>query len=194
MSRRRKRILLFLVIIVFCVAVASRIAILAIDQPTTSTIKVGKVTQAGYSYNVNLTPTTQIGKTVSFNYPVGLVPQTQQPVGSPIVEQFSYQARDIESWLLAVSVSTLPAGDLTQNSAYSYRVANPKIYQASHETINNQAISLMTDKTADGFSQLAFITHGNLVATVSLTGNDASGSAPLKTAFNIVLQSWHWKQ
>ena len=87
----------------------------------------------------------------------------------------------------------MPGGDLSNNSSFVLRKENPQTYSEATTIINSQSVIVMTNTSDSGFSKVAFLTHGGLVATVALKGDDSNGAQPLATAFNMVLSSWHWR-
>ena len=163
------------------------------SQPDQGIIKVGGSSSSPpTSITVSLVPTLGSDKYVSFDYPSGMSKQSSAVVVAPSVADFIFTARDIQSWLLAIDITSDPSGNLANNSGYTLRKNNPNEYHESQVMIHGVAIPVMTDTTAPAFSQVAFLSHENWVATVSLIGDDADGAQPLQTSFNMVLNSWHW--
>jgi hypothetical protein len=192
----RKRLIILgsvLLLLTVAVVVITRI-INQFSQPVQGTTKVGQgtVDNQNISFSVSLTPKPQSNHYATFDYPSGITLNTPQPLTAPFVATMVYSARDVESWVLAIDISSNPVGNLSNNSAYLGRIDNPTEYHQSQTTINGQPVLIITDTTAPGFSQLAFLVHGSWLATVALTGDDANGTQPLQTAFNMVLNSWHW--
>ncbi len=181
-----------ILLVVLVATIGIRYVLLQLNQPVTVTLTPGPETKAQNDYQIDLTPKLEAGKYVSFSYPAGLTARPTQAV-APYVESFYYTARasDVESWALAISVSTLPAGDLANSSGFMLRKNNPDKYLESHETVNGMPITIMTDHTA-GFSKIAYIQHNSLLATVSLIGNHAASVQPLQISFDTVLKSWQW--
>jgi UDP-N-acetyl-alpha-D-muramoyl-L-alanyl-L-glutamate epimerase len=191
-KKSRRKIFGSLGLMLIILILAAWRIVAALNQPATATIQAGKVKATGYS--VDLTPITKVGKYASFNYPAGLTAEPVSTFAAPNLEEFTFHAQDVESWLLAINIANLPDGQISQNSSYNLRKANPATYHESQETVNGSPVILMTDTTASGFSQAAFLVHGTLIGTISLTGDDAAGTQPLQQAFNMVLQSWKWLQ
>lgn len=150
---------------------------------------------------VELTPLRAIGQDpkhafgtyVSFNYPNKLNQVANDKLALPILEQFNYRYHDIESWHLAIDIMKNPGGNVTTMSDYKFRKTKPEIYKESTETLNGQKIVIMTDTSAGGFSKVAFLDSGTTAATISLTGDDPSGTNLLAKSFDMVLASWQWK-
>jgi len=164
-----------------------------LNHPVTAQVKATQWQASSTAYNIDLTPTPMVGSYVSFDYPRGLHLVSTALVSVPSVEDFTYYAKDISSWTLAIDIARTPTGVLTESSSYTLRKDNPQAYSESFTTVNGQSTTVMTDTTVvDGFSKVAYLTHGNLVATVSLIGNDAAGTQPLQITFAMVLNSWRW--
>ena len=163
-----------------------------LSQPSPGSLSVGQITASPNTYAVSLTPVLKTSVYVTFDYPAGMTLQTSPPVNPPTLAEFKFTARDVESWVLAINVSTNPTGSLSGSSSYIIRKNNPTVYQASQMIVKGQSIPVMTDTTAGAFSKVAYITNGYELATVSLLGDDSSGLQPLQTTFSMVLNSWHW--
>jgi hypothetical protein len=172
------------------VIAAGAIVLPRLNQPVSGVISVtDSASKTGYT--VNLTAKKVTGKQVSFDYPSGLTPQKADSAAAPNLETFKFSARDVTTWLLGVDVSMPRGGSLNGDSGFSYRLANPTIYQESHITVNNQPVDIMTDKTVN-FGKVAYVLNGPLLVTVSLYGDDAQGPQPLQTSFMMVLNSLRW--
>lgn len=169
--------------------------VVQLGQP--ETVAVNSVSDVGLQddYNVNLTPKLTTGRYVSFNHPQGIKLISAALVSSSSVEDFTFYVKDVASWTLAVDVIRTPTGKLSESSSYMLRKNNPATYNESQATIHGQSVPVMTDTVVtSGFSKVAYLTHGNLVASVSLIGNDSSGTGPLESTFAMVLNSWNWLQ
>jgi hypothetical protein len=177
-------------ILVTLVVIVDRIIVSQVNQPVSGVVKAGQPSYYN-TYSINLTPKLQSDAYASFNYPKGLI--LQPPESSSSLQTYNYKAQDIEAWLLNISISNLPGGDLSNNSSFVLRKENPQTYSEATTIINSQSVIVMTNTSDSGFSKVAFLTHGGLVATVALKGDDSNGAQPLATAFNMVLSSWHWR-
>lgn len=186
-----RRGLLFLIVILVIVLV--RFLVYEINKPVTAKVteKLGPEDTA--SFNIDLTPVKCSGTYISFDSPKGL-PLTSRALISPIsVEDFTFHVRDVYSWTMVVDVIKTPSGQLDQSSSYTTRLNNSSVYSQNFETINDERVAVMTDTTFnEGFSKVAYLTHGDLIGIVSLIGNDTSGTEPLTKTFNMVLSSWTW--
>ncbi len=165
-----------------------------LNQPALGVTNVsqGTVDNQNISFSVSLTPKLQNTKYASYDYPSGLNLKTGTPIYPPSVATLDYTVKDVESWFLAVDISSNPSGNLSNNSAYLGRIDNPSEFHQSNTNINGQPVIIITDTQAEGFSQIAFLVHDTWLATVSLIGDDVSGTQPLQTSFNMILQTWHW--
>lgn len=162
-----------------------------LNRPDVASLTTGRVTNSANNYDIDLTPVPQTGQYVSFEYPKGMTPRAAETDAAQL-EAYTYVAKDVQSWLLAISVSNLPAGNIADSSDYMLRKNNPSTYAQSEETLGGQTFIIMTDRTAGGFSEVAFVQHGSLLASISLTGDHATGLQPLQTTFDMVLSSWKW--
>ncbi len=167
--------------------------VMELSQPTTVAVGSASDTSSQSSYRVDLTPKLTSGQHVSFNRPKDLKLISTALVSVPSVEDFTFYVKDTASWTLAVDISRTPTGNLSESSSYTLRKNNPATYSASTITAQGQTVQIMTDTSvASGFSNVAYLTHGTFVATISLIGNDNSGTGPLDATFAMVLNSWHW--
>jgi hypothetical protein len=193
MAKKRRKLKLVAVGSIIIAIVLVIVIVAELNKPAQGTIsgnRSGTLQQTAAP--IDLTPTPGGGRYVSFNYPAALEQTVSSQLVTPDVASYDYTYHDIESWNLEIVVFTNPSGQLTNDSPYTYRKAHPDIYQESQASFNNQAVDIMTDKTAEGFSKVAFLIHGQYQATVSLYGDDAAGPGYLQTSYNMVLNSWHW--
>lgn len=159
------------------------------SQITTPTSSLSSLSNTS---TFNNTPVTVRNSYFSFSHPAALKPYVQQPVTAPMIANYSYGYRDIESWELTITAQTIPQSTLTNDSAYSYRSQHPEQFQLVNETINGHPVAVMTDAQASGFSKVAFVLQGNYIINVSLYGNDTSGTDILSSVFSQVLNSLQW--
>ena len=150
-------------------------------------------TQQNAGLTFDFTPVPVNGTYISFTYPRAMSVYTAaQKASPPILESYVYKYHDTLTWLLVVAVVQLPSDNLMSDSSYSIRVQDPAIYQPSTVTVNQKTYQVMTDTTAEGFSELAFSLHNNMDCNISLLGNDNLGTANLQKVFNMVLSSFSW--
>jgi hypothetical protein len=193
MGKRTGKVTFGIVLLVIVVVIAVADFILAhLNQPVQGTVSTGQAT-SNLGFSIDPAPQTQTGPYASFEYPKGLALQKSASLAAPTLQQFNFVGRDVKSWVLSTSVASLPGGDLANNSSYMLRKNNSGTYQESTLQVNGQAVTVFSDTTAGGFSKVAFMTHGNLLGTVSLAGDDENGTAPLERAFSLTLTSWRWR-
>ena len=144
--------------------------------------------------SIDMTPKVLIDDYASFSYPKGLTTSRSISYGPPVVAAYNLTYRDIQTWHLAVTILKVPSGNLNDNNAYQFRKINPEKYEASELVVGGKRAAIMTDKTASGFSQVAFLVNGQYQAIVSLYGDDSHGSASLQSTLTMILSSWHWLQ
>jgi hypothetical protein len=144
------------------------------------------------SFNLNPVPVTS--PYASFSYPKALtsLPSSSPPV-APELASFTYGYKDIENWMLAISVNSLSGTTLDSDSSYLFRKDNPSIYQESNVTYGGMHYEVMKDTQAAGFSEVAFAIQGNESVDISLFGQDQNGNQNLQATFATVLASWQWK-
>jgi hypothetical protein len=187
-----KRLIILFVVIVIVGAIAYELH--KLSQPEMSQVSETQGAANSTDYDIDLTPTPETGAYASFDYPKGMHLISSATEGGGSVEDYDFYVKDISSWTLAIGVTKTPTGLLSESSAYVLRKDNPSTYAESQMLVNGQEVDVMTDTTmVGGFSKVAFLAHGVLVATVSLVGGDSSGNKPLQTTFDMVLNSWHWQ-
>lgn len=197
MTPRRLLIGLNCLLVIAIIGVAVKTTITILSQPSSGTITTPQqsvATAQTASASINMTPAVQTCPYATYEYPSGMTTQASNPNVGPTLANFNYVYKDIESWNLAVAVNSDPTGQVASDSGYQYRKENPNIYQASQITVDGQTVPIMTDITAGGFSKVAYLIHGSYLATVSLLGDDSSGSAPLQATLSMILNSWKWSQ
>ncbi len=187
----KKRLISGVILLVFC-----SILLIIIDKnftkPTTTTAVISPYPLPKQT-SLTLIPKNYSDNYVSFNYPsIMLSKQAQQP-SSPIVDNITFSYPDIESWLLAIEIYNIPGGNFYNNEAYQARLIDPSVYKLTQTTVNGTTVPIFTDTTAVGYKRVAFLISGNYQATVSLTGNDASGITPLVNTMAMILNSWQWQ-
>lgn len=188
-DKRRRRLIITLAVIAAVILVVA-FFYSRLNAPHEGVVVVG--TPKSHTSSIDMTPKQATGNYVMFNYPAGLNVVKNNPLVDPVVEQFNYMHRDIESWNLAIAVMKNPGGSVSTNNTYQVRKINPDKYKESSETINGKTYVIMTETDQGGFSKVAIMQHGSMGATVSLYGDDPSGTADLQKTFDMVLGSWQW--
>lgn len=191
MSGRRTIVLSSVALLIGSMALGGRLLYDRLNAPSRGLITVGHVSTSS-SGGLDMTPRHVSGRYASFQYPAGLTVRSGGRITAPDLEQFNFMRRDIETWNLAIDIANDPTG-LAGNSAWQYRKTKPDQYKLSQQAIRGRIIPVMIDTNMGGFSKVAFLTHGNLLATVSLYGDDPAGTASLAVAFSMVLSSWQWR-
>jgi hypothetical protein len=189
-SHKKKLLIIGILFVVFI------IGLLYIDKKWTqprATNAVSSPYPITKQETLNLIPTNYSDKFVSFSYPTIMTSNQTPNFNLPIVDIVNMSYPDAQSWLLSVDVSNIPSGNLYDNEAYQARIVNPTTYLLSQTTINGMSVPIFTDKTASGYSRVAFLLSGDYQATVSLTGDDTSGVGPLASTMAIILNSWKWQ-
>lgn len=188
---RRSAVVTLSVILLVCIIIATVVHI--VNRPVSARI----ITQAPSSTTTQVVPPPQLvsvsGTYANFSYPDSMHPMTgaQGPAGN-VLATYNYLKTDVETWHLAINVTHLGASSLSSDGDYVIRKDNPSEYQESTITYGGNTFTVMDDTYTTGFGEVAFILHGDMDATIALTGNNASGISGLDTAFQQVLQSWQW--
>ena len=130
----------------------------------------------------------------SFTYPKSLSAAPSGRIAPPIVASYVLRYHSTpRTCNLAVTITRVPSGRLSDNNAYQFRRVHPEVYKESSETFNGVRAAVMTDTTATGFSKVGFLVDGEYQAAVALYGNDQSGPADLQATFAMIMGSWHWQ-
>jgi len=192
MTKSHKKRLLVGIIVVICCSIILVIVDKKFTEPTKATAVIIPYVLPKQA-SLTLTPKNYIDNYVSFDYPSIMIANQPQPPTLPIVDNIVFSYPDAQSWLLAVEIYKIPSGNLSDNSSYEVRIINPTTYLLTQSTINGKSVPIFTDTTSSGYSRVAFLISGNYQASVSLFGNDASGTTPLANTMAMVLNSWQWQ-
>jgi len=187
----KKILLTIMALLLILSVVMSIIAYNALNQPVSSHTIHEVASTTKLAKGVSLVPKTFYTKYVKFNYPAGLILRPTQKAPIPNLINILFTASNIEVWVLAINVS-LSSNGIKGNSDYILRAEDPGRYQPTQFIINGVNILVMNDTQANGFAKVAFLSHDNMVATVSLTGDSPQGLTSLQRTFNMVLAHWTW--
>jgi len=153
--------------------------------PATGTVKSSSATAS-----TSPTPTpaqTYTGHYFSFQYASILQPITPPDGTQGYLEVANFRGVNDPAQTLALAVQ--PSISLTQVPGVHLRQSQPQIYQQSNIS-NAGETGLIFTKTQGGFENTAFITHGDLLVTISLS--DPNGS-DLTTDFQQIMDSLTWR-
>ncbi len=192
--RSKKRLMIALVIIVMVMIGSAFYIFNRLNGNSTGIITNPSTAQqnAGLSFNFN--PVGVQGTYITFAYPAAFqVNSIQQKPINPILEAYSYKYSDIQTWILAISVTRLASNSLTADSGYHARTLNPSEYRQSTIVVGKKSYIVMTDTSAVGFNEVAYSLHNGMSADISLLGNDSLGTADLQATFSNVLASFNWR-
>ncbi len=188
------KILIISLLVIILLIIAGIKGYSNLTKPTSIKLAVSSKQNLPASYNIGLTPVLKTDAYVSFYYPEGLSLISTAKMLPTSVDDYFFTAKDVYLWRLGIDISSIPGGQLSQLSSYAIRLNNPNEFKQTVENINGQTITIMSDSQyAGSFSKVAYMTNGNLVASVSLTGGDSQGGAPLELAFNNVIARWKWR-
>jgi len=128
--------------------------------------------------------------------PVGYVNQsTSTTTQGLLYQQNLVKASTLGSLIIAIGISQLPPGGLSEDSSYKLRSQQPDRYQITSESIGGSNVQLANDSQTAAVA--AFWVHGDKLATISVTtglGNPSSDdNATQVRAIKTLLQGWHWQ-
>lgn len=187
-----KRVLLTIMALLVLVLIGAGInAYNTLNQPVSSrSFHILKDTTKPIG-GVSLEPKTFNTKYAQFDYPAVLRPRPTQKASVPSLINILFTASNIEVWVLAINIS-LSNNGIKGSSDYLLRAEDPSHYSPAQLVINGMNILVMNDIKSSGFAEVAFLSHNNMVATVSLTGDSSQGLTPLQQSFSMVLDHWTW--
>jgi hypothetical protein len=193
-DHRKRWLVIFIIVILVLIIGIARFVTNSLNSSVNGVISSPTKSQQNAGLSFNATPVNVNGTNISFSYPQALAvdPAAQKPT-YPILESYVYKYSDIETWLLAISIIHLESNNLTGDSGYYSRLQDPAEYSQSSVTLSGKTYIVMSDKSAVGFSEIAFTMHNGMAADISLLGNDALGTSELQKTFNMVLSSFSWK-
>ncbi len=189
-KHKKTTLVIFIVLVAF---ISLGILLNRLEQPNEVQAIIGKPVRDQPGFNISLNPTSYADSFVAFKYPDGLTKKPSSQLSAINVDIINFEAQDVLSWTLAIDITNTGSQPLSNDSSYKLRLDQPSIYKLATLKINSQSIPVMTDTAVSGFNEVAFLQHNNLRATVALTGDDATGTQPLLTTWNMVLNSWHWQ-
>jgi hypothetical protein len=170
--------------IIIVVIVGGIIGIIKIlNSPAVGTV-IPTATQPSSTTVAPNKPGNYFDKYISFTYPGNLeVIPSQKGTGYLDVVNLYSNNTDHNNEHLAVAVVH---GAIANDSGISYRRAHTELYK---EQPGSSGTIIFT-KTDNGNEKTAFMTHGDLLASVSLT---VPGSKDLSSDFATILNSFLWK-
>lgn len=130
------------------------------------------------------------GKNFSFVHPLTYVPQTTQHNPGDI-EDYAFLSTSMTSQFLAVVVTPLPSGGLSDNSDYITRMQNPKKYQRKLVMVRNEQVTIFTANDGQQLQQTAFWPHQGKLLTMALTGV-ATDVPTAQSEFLSMVESLSW--
>ena len=181
-SRKRpsRRLKLFLLIIVAVVVIGIGIAH-TLNSPANGKI----ASEPDSAQAAKVSPPHYTGRLLSFDYPADYSKLSSQRSGSFLqVALFNSQTASKQ-----ISVGVIKES-LANDSGANYRIQHAKIYH-EHKTTNGLIFTASQTGAANDFERTIYISHDQLVASISLSGTDAS---MLTSDSEVITQSLAWKQ
>jgi hypothetical protein len=128
------------------------------------------------------------GRYIAFNYK-GMYGVRTLPAADYDLELYTFKAGTVYDKHIAVSVSKLPEGKLTNNSAYNLRQSQPETYTRREIQVAGAPATLWV-KT-DGKEETAIIPRGSQVAVLSFVSQ--GNVSQLDSEVTALLQTFTWK-
>lgn len=154
-----------------------------LNSPAIGTV-IPTATQSSNTTTTSNEPINFSDKYISFTYPGNLeVIRSQKSAGVLDVINIYSNSNDHSNEHVAISVVREAVAN---DSGISYRRAHKELYK---EQAGSSGAILFT-KTSSGNEKTAYIVHGDLLASVSLT---VPGSKDLSKDFAMILNSFLWK-
>lgn len=180
---RRRKIFASIVIVIAIIVGVIIVVIKILNSPAVGTV-MPIVTQPSSATTTSNKPGNYSDKYISFTYPGNLeVIRSQKSTDYLDVVNLYSNNTNHSNEHTAISVVR---GAMTNDSGISYRRAHTELYK---EQAGSSGAIIFT-KTNGGNEKTAYIPHGDLLASVSLT---VPGSKDLNSDFSMILNSFHWK-
>lgn len=183
-SGRRKWIYLLATVVVIGLAIL-------IFQLTNNAGNKGSITAAKAKDTTQAKTSFKLfsGRYVKFEYSSRYAPQTL-PAKDLDLELYMFTADTIYDKRLAVSVSQLPEGQLTQSSAYMLRSTDTAAYSLTNQKVDGLNSVIATK--SDGSEKTAFIPNGQKIAILSFV--TANTSDDINNELQRALSTFQWVQ
>lgn len=142
---------------------------------------------------VTPSPQTIDGTYASFTLPNTFTKSKLEPSPYPTVETFGYDYRQAQSsrWTVTISINNVSSNN-GQSTSYQLRASKPQQYISDTVTVNNKTYVVMTDTARDVFSKVAYSSHDQYVADISVEGGEVSQKEQLQAVLDEILASWQW--
>jgi hypothetical protein len=127
-------------------------------------------------------PGAYSGQYISFNYPKNFDVIPSQKSGG-ILEVASLYSNDHAGKQVSISVIR---ESIANDSGVNYRRGHPELYKQTKDSKDN----LVFTKNQNGSEYTAFLVHGDLVASISLSSNYTKD---LSADYQAIAKNWQWK-
>lgn len=131
------------------------------------------------------------GKLAGFKLPSGFNATPTTTSGS-MLESFNFSKGHTPMWTLSIQIKPLPSGRLADSSGYQLRKSQPQQYQEEYINTHGTNVVVMADMSG-GFNKVAFLQHGDKLATVALSCPSNIDATALQQTLESVVQSWQWR-
>ena len=133
----------------------------------------------------------------SLKLPLGYLLQSSQSGGAGMLYTATIIHPSIDgSRIIGISISQLPAGGLSESSAYRARTLAPQTYAVMPLKVSGESINLATRLDHEAGEVVAFWPHATILATLSIsTGMAASESDQVsnEASLRTLLKNWQWR-
>lgn len=144
-------------------------------------------------------PAVQIRKTIdgqyaSFSLHDGFVKTTtDKPTGNEVELSSFARQRTAGSWNAVVRIVRLNGQPLQQEGTFNFRKTLSDRFDMTEQTIGNNDVITFTDNQDPSFSKVAYLTNGDVAASVALMGGMPDDFGRLEAELRDMLTSWRWK-
>jgi hypothetical protein len=168
---RRKRLAILLVMV--AISVPAVLAIRQLQAPGEGTVIKNDETLGSFDPSAGSRPATLNGEHFSLSYDSGFSDVTDiSRNDTNALEQYRLRRPGQGGTSLVLSIRKLPPGGLAEDASYRLRKIKPNDYVESSVTVGNATATLM--RATAGGEVVAFLPHGNLLATLAVAGSGGS--------------------
>lgn len=131
------------------------------------------------------------------DYAVFEIPTTFTAVSSsepvaPVLKNYNFIKQQFGSWQLAIHITRLPSGSLSDDGTYNYRNVTTGQYSKAVKQYGDHRAIIFTDTSTPTFTKVGYLTNGTLSASVSLMGGTPEVSTDMQATLDRILSTWQW--
>lgn len=134
---------------------------------------------------------------ISSEYAVFQVPtsftatSSDKPV-TPVLKNYNFIKQQFGSWQLAIHITSIPSGNLSDDGTYNYRNVTTNQYHKETKQYDERQATIFTDTSTQTFTKVGYITNGTLSASVSLMGGTSEAAEDMQATLDRILSTWQW--